>query len=252
MKQYLFLFFLLFSSAAFAQDVWTEGTTWVIDFNAQIWDDDEKKMVEHPQTSYTLTSSVEVEGVSYFPLVRTIEEKSYIVAYIRSERGDSLVYSRVVGFDGYLYPDMLLFDFTKSFEYGDSFRYGTELGIDKMYISNERPIEYIHNVIKEGDSLPIWNDIIYKLGPTEGPLGLFFEDEFDGNNPKPKTTNVSHILFGTRKGAHAEIDFDPATGIVRRFIFIDENNHIYDLQGRKLCSIPEKGIYIKNGKKYIR
>ncbi|MCQ2255400.1 MAG: hypothetical protein MJZ29_07875 [Bacteroidaceae bacterium] len=251
MKQYLFLFILLFSSAAFAQDVWTEGTTWVIDFNAQIWDDDEKKMVEHPQTSYTLTSSVEVEGVSYFPLVRTIEEKSYIVAYIRSERGDSLVYSRVVGFDGYLYPDMLLFDFTKSFEYGDSFRYGTDMEIREMYISNDYPIEYIHDVIEEGDCLPIWNDMIYKLGPVHGPLELFFIK--GGNNgSKPKTTNVSHILFGTRKGAHAEIDFDPATGIVRRFIFIDENNHIYDLQGRKLCSIPEKGIYIKNGKKYIR
>ena len=252
MKRYLFILFLLFARSSFAQDVWTEGTTWVIDFNDKILDFEEKEMIAHPRTTYTLTSSVEVEGVSYFPLMRTIEEKSEIVAYIRSERGDSLVYSRVVGFDGYLYPDMLLFDFTKSFEYGDSFRYGTELGIDKMYISNERPIEYIHNVIKEGDSLPIWNDIIYKLGPTEGPLALFFEDGSDGNNPKPKTTNVSHILFGTRKGAHAEIDFDPATGIVRRFTFIDEANHIYDLQGRKLCSIPEKGIYIKNGKKYIK
>lgn len=243
MKKYLFVILSLVAASAMAQDVWTEGTTWEISYT------EEDRLVI---TTYELTSSVEVEGTSYYPLTATTDGVCNTIAYIRSERGDSLVYSRVVGFDGYLYPDMLLFDFSKSFEYGDSFRYGTELGIDQIYISNEYPIEYIYNVIIEGDSLPIWNDIIYKLGPTEGPLGLFFEDGFDGNNPKPKTTNVSHILFGTRKGSHAEIDFDPTTGIVRRITFIDKDRHIFDLQGRRLYSVPEKGIYIQNGKKYIK
>ena len=244
MKKYLFVILSLVAVSAMAQDVWTEGTTWEISYTKE----------DHPVlTTYELTSSVEIDGTSYYPLTTTTDGVRNIVAYIRSERGDSLVYSRVVGSGGYLYPDMLLFDFTKSFEYGDSFRYGTEFGIDQMYISNDYPIEYIHNVIKEGDSLPIWNDIIYKLGPTQGPLGLFFEDvSSTGNNPKPKTTNVSHILFGTRKGAHAEIDFDPATGIIRRITFIDKDKHIYDLQGRRLYSIPEKGFYILNGKRYIK
>lgn len=244
MKKYLFILLLFVTCSAFAQDVWTEGTTWEISYTKE-----DRPMI----TTYELTARV--EGTSYYPLTATTEGVCETVAYIRSERGDSLVYSRVVGFDGYLYPDMLLFDFTKSFEYGDSFRYGTEFGIDQIDINDEYPIEYIHNVIKEGDSLPIWNDIIYKLGPTEGPLGLFFEyiaDDENNPNPKPKPTNVSHILFGTRKGSHAEIDFDPTTGIVRRITFIDKDNHIYDLQGRRLYSVPEKGIYIKNGKKYIK
>ena len=154
-----------------------------------------------------------------------------------------------------MYPDRLLYDFTKSFEYGDTLRYGTsEDEISKLYISDEYPIEYLHDIIEEGDSLPVWNNIIYKLGHIEGPTMLFHTDwlgtDIDDGS-KPKTTNVSHILFGTRKGAHAEIDFDPATGIVRQITFIDEANHIYDLQGRRLYSIPEEGIYIKNGKKII-
>ena len=42
-----------------------------------------------------------------------------------------------------------------------------------------------------------------------------------------------------------------ATGISS--IFTDKgNNRIYDIQGRELKSVPEHGIYIQNGKKYVK
>ena len=29
------------------------------------------------------------------------------------------------------------------------------------------------------------------------------------------------------------------------------DGYIYDLQGRRLTSVPQKGLYIRNGKKYL-
>lgn len=245
MKKYLFLILSLIASSTLAQDVWTEGTIWKICYN---------KEGGSTQTTFELTSSVEVEGTAYYPLTETTDGGCRTVAYIRSERGDSLVYARVYD-EGKLQPDILLYDFTKSFEYGDAVRYGTKFGvIDDYIMEGIDTIFYLHDIIEKGDCIPVWNNLIYKLGSVKGPLAIYFLDiEIgDSNNPNPKTTNVSHILFGTRKGAHAEIDFDPATGIVRRITLIDKDNHIYDLQGRRLYSIPEKGIYIRNGKRYIR
>lgn len=243
MKKYLFIILSLVAVSAMAQDVWTEGTTWEISYT------EEDRLV---LTTYELTSSVEVEGTFYYPLTATTDDVCNTIAYIRSERGDSLVYARVYD-EGKLLSDRLLYDFTKSFEYGDAVRYGTKYGvIDDYVMEGIDTLYYLYNILDEGDCLPVWNHLIYKLGYVKGPLALYFLDiDISGNDPKPKTTNVSHILFGTRKGAHAEIDFDPATGIVRRFTFIDEDNLIYDLQGRRLYSIPEEGIYIKNGKKII-
>ncbi|MBR6047109.1 MAG: hypothetical protein IKP44_03335, partial [Bacteroidaceae bacterium] len=44
--------------------------------------------------------------------------------------------------------------------------------------------------------------------------------------------------------------FDDFTGM--RFLRIKEDNSFYDLSGRKLEKEPSKGIYIENGKKYIK
>lgn len=40
-------------------------------------------------------------------------------------------------------------------------------------------------------------------------------------------------------------------GITNIICTVDSPTELYDLQGRKLYSIPSKGIYIKNGKKYV-
>ena len=32
---------------------------------------------------------------------------------------------------------------------------------------------------------------------------------------------------------------------------IIKNNNVYDLQGRRLNAVPQKGLYIMNGKKYV-
>lgn len=193
MKRYSIIALLtILSSSLFAQDVWTEGTTWDVEYTQES---------NIPHTLFTLMKVMDIEGVSYYPLTASTAEGCDTIAYIRSERGDSLVYARVI-FNGDLLQESLLYDFTKSFECGDIVRYSTLEGTFTEYISDESPITYLYDVIEEGDCLPIWNSIIYKIGHIEGPLGLFFTepDSEATESTKPKPTNVSHILFGTRKG----------------------------------------------------
>ncbi len=70
---------------------------------------------------------------------------------------------------------------------------------------------------------------------------------------------------GTMKGMRAFFDLngaDPSSNIVMTFNGLDgittinaDNNtrgRIYDLQGRQLNSVPQKGIYIMNGQKFVK
>ena len=114
-KYYIIALLTILSSSIYAQDIWTEGTTWDVEYTQES---------DIPHTLFTLMEAIDIEGVSYFPLTANTTESCDTVAYIRSEYGDSLVYARVI-FNGVLLQESLLYDFTKSFEYGDIVRYGT-------------------------------------------------------------------------------------------------------------------------------
>lgn len=196
MKKLLFLLLMQLPIVVFAQEIWTEGTTWEVSEQGSV-------------IRYELMAPMDVEGVSYMPLLSRTKMGCDTLAYIRSERGDTLVYARV--FDGgLLQPECLLYDFSKSFCPGDVIRYGTCVAVQTMTIDTSIwPLEYVHDVLESGDKLPMWGGVIYKLGSVDGPLGLYHIPERDGKEPgttyKPKPTNVSHLLFGTQKGGHKTI-----------------------------------------------
>lgn len=254
MKRYSIIALLtILSSSLFAQDVWTEGTTWDVEYTQES---------DIPHTLFTLNEVMDIEGVSYFPLTANTTESCDTVAYIRSEHGDSLVYARVI-FNGVLLQESLLYDFTKSFEYGDIIRYSTLEGTFMERISNESPITYLCDVIEEGDCLPMWNGIIYKIGHVEGPLGLFFKepDSEATGDAKPKLTNVSHILFGTKKGVSKTLYSKSGTNSIdiicketerikmsqhAGIVFIsglknDEIANVFTLNGTKIATVKALG-----------
>lgn len=245
MKRYSIIALLtILSSSLHAQDIWTEGTTWDIEYTQDSG---------LPHTLFTLMEAIDIEGIAYYPLAASTAEGCDTIAYIRSECGDSLVYARVI-LNGALLQESLLYDFTKSFEYGDIVRYGTIEGTVAEYISTESPITYLPDVIEEGDCLPIWNGIIYKIGHIGGPLGLFFtEPEPEGTgDAKPKPTNVSHILFGTRKGISKILYTQSGTTSTDKHSLPTKTSIIYNLHGIRLHKVPQRGFYIIDGKKALR
>lgn len=261
-----------------AQQVWTAGTVWEVNR-------------EEPHTSasgeikttlrtivYTLEEAVDIEGTPYFPLTECNKalNATDTIAYIRSERGDTLVYVRqaldnsATAFE--VGDEMLLYDFTKRFEYGDVITYGTEFGPQTTKVDRQHgTLDYYYDVIEEGDCLPAWGSLIYKIGALNGPLGLFFilpeggedsnpanPDATEGDGDKPKSSNVSHTLFKRKGGGGCVIV--PTPDGIRVIEFTDDSSVCFDLSGRvypgrqskDAHNIPPHSLYIYIGRKHIK
>lgn len=239
MIRLLLLFFSVFSVSAFAQNVWTEGTTWEVYLKDNFYS----------PTLYELCRAEVIDGMVYYPLVADNNEYRHdTLAWVRAEGDDELVYARRYRTSP---EEQLVYDFTKKYEPGDTLRYGNEDGhIFEVYIDTLlSPIEYYYDVIEEGDCLPVWSGIIYKIGYLEGPLGLFvvFDtapgEEFNGNKPKP--TNVSHVLFRRKGRPQIEITFIENT-------LPDETESLcYSLIGNRTEASAINCIIISQGKKII-
>ncbi|MCQ2258638.1 MAG: hypothetical protein MJZ41_11720 [Bacteroidaceae bacterium] len=245
MKRYSIIALLtILSSYIYAQDVWTEGTTWDVEYTQES---------NIPHTLFTLMKAMDIEGVSYHPLTASTDEGCDTIAYIRSEHGDSLVFARVIC-NGILLPESLLYDFSKSFKYGDILQYATTEGTFTECISYEEdPITYLYDIFEEGDRIPMWKGIIYKIGHIEGPLGLFFVEPIEGPSTiKPKPTNVSHILFGTKKNDSKVLYSKSVTNSINRTSPVINTPVIYNLCGIRLYSVSKRGLYIIDGKKVMK
>ncbi len=173
-----------------AQEVWCEGTSWETHY------DDGK--VE----TFTLSGTAVINGTTYMNLV---SNASGLVGYIRAEQGDRLVYARGI-VDGQPTSEVLLYDFSQSFEYDGVFRYGAlENGVPTvMEITMDREtakMVWYDDVLGEGISLPAWNNIVYKVGWLGNPMELFYNSSQKSSarkspgRSKPNPTNVSHIVF---------------------------------------------------------
>lgn len=238
------LFLLQFSflmAMVHAQQVWTEGTQWEVEYNDGT-----------PRTVFELISPVEIGGISYFPLIAKQSEQCDTLGYIRSERGDTLVYCRVYypGMQS-LSKDLLLYDFTKSFEYGDTIRYGTLEGVTILEVidAEEDCLDYYYDVLEEGDCLPSWKGIVYKIGYLEGPMVLFFNN-IESNtvsSKRPKPTNVSHTLFTSKKKRQAQFDL---SNDIQRIEVRNGSKTIYYLDATN-CGFNGYNIVIYEGKKYL-
>lgn len=191
--------------------VWREGSTW------EYYDED-----GHLAETYTLEAYTKRDDTYYMPLVKNDDA---IIGYIRTERGDSLVYAR--GFNasnGTLLPEVLLYDFTKSYEAGDIMRLGAaksqsgSYGVDELRIEpqDDAPLTFFHDVFEDGDCIPQWNGFIYKVGCLEGPMAYFYNQV---SNKKPSAKNLSHLIFGNKKRRGAPTKFFPFGNAYNVFAF---------------------------------
>ena len=85
------------------------------------------------------------------------------------------------------------------------------------------------------------------IGSSEG-----FEYNIQKNTPG-NTIKISSVYLGDKCLFLAEDDKPSAIeGIITNITDRRTDNAIYDLMGRRLNGVPAKGIYIQNGKKYVR
>lgn len=191
--------------------IWREGSTW------EYYDES-----GHLAETYELKEPVVMGSMSYMPLVKNGTET---IGYIRTLRGDSIVYAR--GFDdkGKLLSEVVLYDFTKSYEEGDIMHLGTIsnkaygiLGSDDIRIeaTDDAPLTFFYDVLEDGDCIPQWNGFIYKFGCIEGPMAYFYNQVSD---KKPSAKNLSHLIFGNKKRRGAPTKFFPFGNAYNIFAF---------------------------------
>lgn len=234
---------MLFPLCICAQDIWTEGTEWEVSYN------------DGTTHCFTLTGTETIDGTTYLKLIDTYSDET--VGYIRSERGDTVVFARGI-IDGEVTDEFVLYDFG-TFEPETTFSYGCyNYETQKIIIINTTiktsDITFFHDVITEGDLIPCCHDVLFKLGYIGGPMDLFYkgisEEVTDSEGPAgpvPRTRNVSHIVFRPkgRKGIMiVPTDIQPPS------IAVKPSLPPVNLQGIPI-STPFSGIIIINGKKYI-
>lgn len=183
-----------------AQQIWTEGTSWEI--HTEYPDLPEGMRTE--VHTYELGEPVSFNDTLYYTLTETYKGVTHVVSYLRAEGDDAYVYARhfqseQLGIDTGEASEILLYDFSKPFEYGDTLQLGFYGGyIEQEYIDPLSPLRivYLHDVLEPGDCLPLYRGIIYKIGSIFGPIACItgYKDPTETPNPK----NVSHILFKTK------------------------------------------------------
>ena len=155
--------------------------------------------------------------------------------------------------------NVMLFDFGKPFEVGDTLRYavGDNRQKEGWRLHEEKVTEVSHIVLENGEVCPIANNrIIYGIGSIElGP------DELWGNEHSEST--YYHFLDFYRNG---ELLYEDKAYKEKVIDYIErmqektsvklstgnrlKDNTIYDLSGRRTDG-KKPGVYIKNGKKVV-
>lgn len=253
-KIHAIILLLSLSCCVHAQKVWTEGTSWEI-----VYKDGTPSLIQ------TLEAPVVLDGKEYLPLTERYagSEEKTTVAYVRCEGDDEMVYVRYVNPNtGVIDDETVLYDFATWFEYGATIRYGMVDGSSKEVFLDptDGDIIYYYGVLEEGDIIPEYNGLAYKLGYMGGVLNLFLgrdviysldgdageESQPTGGNsgPKPKPTNVSHTIFKP----------NGCQGIVYSSlpkVSVEQNHTYYNINGT-LSTMPNHGIIIINNKKVLK
>ena len=179
MKRYLILLLsaLLMLMGLHAQDVWREGTRWEVECL-------DEGMVLH--FTFELRGHTVLDGVDYLNLNDVNQGRT--IGYIRSERGDTLVYARLCEVD--LSDEFLLYDFG-TFEPDTYFHYSIRDSINDDPIPlfttetdtiTAEGLTYYHDVIAEGDILPCWNNVLFKVGCLDGPMAYVYDSTEDSDS----------------------------------------------------------------------
>jgi hypothetical protein len=231
MKRILTIILLLYPLFLSAQDVWREGTEWI-----NYYDDGS-------MTIYRLSGKTVIEGTEYLNMYKEEDSISNLVAYVRSERGDTVVYIRAC-FQQKVYEEELLYDFG-TFEPGTIMRYGIMgMPIKELVISEEALVFY-HDVIKDGDALPCFRSILFKVGFIGNPIYLY-QHPFEKTHPKAK--NISHIVL--KFNGWSSLLSVPSSSTINNVPAHTPSKMFFNVQGMRII-IPKQAIFIKDGKKYI-
>ena len=253
MKRYLILLLsaLLMSMSLHAQDVWREGTRWEVECM-----EDESDLQTFLYLIFELKGHTVIDGVDYLNLIDVNEDCT--IGYVRTERGDTVVYARLCE-DG-TSDEFLLYDFG-TFEPDTYFHYSVWNNTDNdaiPHITTEtdtitaESLTYYHDVIADGDILPCWNDVLFKVGCLDGPMAYVYNPIPESEIPtygekKPKRRNVSHTVLQL---AGREVTLTP-NGIIAIHTPYPSVCECHNLMGMRVKPL-HKGIYIINGKKYLK
>lgn len=99
----------------------------------------------------------------------------------------------------------------------------------------------------------------YKLAIKDGQPGFYWGAENGAafQMTKPTTAYLAVPKSAVQQAAGLRIDLDAITGV--KFLEMqvgkdlnDGDGQIYTLDGRRCTTVPQKGMYIINGKKVIR
>ena len=208
MKRTLFTFLCLISllTQAHAGGIWEEGSQWDVIYTYGTTGIEDSTEVHEKIVTFRLLPAFD----NYMALEETVTfngevESVQVQGYIRNA-GDSLIYVRPVLYDGSIGDECLLYDFREPYEYGGTVRYGVIGGeVKEEFIDwQEDTLDYY--IMNNGDThcLPAWKGIIYQYGYIGGPMELFLLKAAPGKTPKPKPSNISHVIFST-KGDHKTI-----------------------------------------------
>lgn len=168
-----------------SETIWSIGSQWDVLYADSL-------------VSYRIDPGFEYKGNWYMTLLHKVENKVDTLGFVRNE-GDTLIYVRSYA-DGVIGDECLLYDFRKCYEYGDTLYYGVNGRVESCYIDwNDDAINYYISSDSPQQCLPAWNGVIYQYGCVAGPLEMFYGRFDPSTNARPKATNISHVIFSTKK-----------------------------------------------------
>lgn len=192
MKTLFTLISIMLSTLCAQAQVWMENTSWQVNYE------------DHSVKTFALKGKTVIEGTEYLNLI--VQENDSLIGYVRSERNDTVVYARgVVG--GNTTAECVLYDFSH-------FTPDGYLGYSKYnyvhnnitYLDDEEmlwrgDVRYYHDVLQQGDSLMVFQDVVDRVGYIGNPMELFYNstlyigmyDTGIGNRPMPKA--VDHVVL---------------------------------------------------------
>ena len=282
-KVLLYLFFSAFQSVLFAQEFFPDGTKWTeIRLDTLKYDSWYSSVGDEFVPNYeTIEYYVKGEYESKWP---NYQLKYTCVYTTGPEWADSLflmINERITEDDIYIgaMTPNLVEEFALPAEvYQMKWSIGKELYYRDVVESNmtNYPVSHKYGMIEEikegafgGDKTLQYVDlngvrIIYGIGVTEwkdgeclfGPITPYVYTFYNKENPSAVRHYRSMLVHFERNG---EVLYDlwPEKTIVTGIRTVSNDapsvcNSLYNLQGNKIQQEPKKGIYIQNGKKYVK
>lgn len=179
---------------------WDVGSEWDVYYTVEPEDADSQSGILNQDRYRLMQADDGYMALQKTTIIGGTANTPSVIGYIRNVN-DMMIYVRPVKANGTIGEEMLLYDFSTPMEYGNTVRYGTaDGGIKEMYI--DWRTDSLDYYIMDGDRhcLPAYKGIIYKYGHVGGPMELFQMNATPGSAVKPKPTNISHVIFTTRKG----------------------------------------------------